>query len=115
MRLRLDGGFKRGAFSISDYIDKGFINSETFETHSEPELIFEIVRKEQIDSLMQDFPVTRLHFIATDLYTKHMRGTIDEMDDETFALYLQYHFAVCERPDMIGFTHHSLDIFRKER
>jgi len=30
-----------------------------------------------------------------------------------FARYLRYHFAICERPDMIGFTHHSLDVFRK--
>lgn len=111
----IDGGFKRGNFSISDYIGKGYINPETFETRSAPELIFELVRKEQIDSLMQDFPVARLHLVATDLFANHMRDTIDEMDDETFALYLQYHFAVCERPDLLGLTHHSLDIFRKER
>jgi hypothetical protein len=35
------------------------------------------------------------------------------MDDAEFALYLRYHFAVCERPDMAGITHHSLDVFRK--
>lgn len=111
----IDGGFKRGNFSIADYIGKGYINPETFETRSAPELIFELVRKEQIDSLMREFPVARLHFVATDLFANHMRETIDEMDDETFALYLQYHFAVCERPDLLGLTHHSLDIFRKER
>lgn len=109
----MDSGFKRGDFSVSDFIKKGFINAETFETRSTPELIFEIVRKEQIDMLMQDFSVSRLHFVATDLYTNHMRSAVDEMEEETFALYLQYHFAICERSDMIGLTHHSLDIFRK--
>jgi hypothetical protein len=42
-----------------------------------------------------------------------MRDTVDEMDDAAFALYLRFHFAVCERPDMVGITHHSLDVFRK--
>lgn len=35
------------------------------------------------------------------------------MDDETFDIYLKYHYAICERPDMVGATHHSLDIVRK--
>jgi len=45
-------------------------------------------------------------------HTLHMREEINAMDEETFELYLRYHFSICERPDMIGLTHHSLDIFR---
>jgi len=109
----LVGGFANGSFSVSNMIEKGFIDAVTFDTRSTPELIFELVRREQIDELMGLFSVSRLHFIATDLYTNHISNTIDEMSDDTFSLYLQYHFAVCERPDMTGLTHHSLDIFRK--
>jgi hypothetical protein len=32
------------------------------------------------------------------------------MGEEEFALYLQYHYAVCERPDLVGATAHALDI-----
>ena len=109
----MEGGFKNNRFDMADLINKGFINAETFETCSAPELVFEIVRKEQIDEVMKTFNVERLHFVATDLYTLHMRDAITAMDEETFARYLRYHFAICERLDMIGFTHHSLDIFRK--
>ena len=42
------------------------------------------------------------------------RTFLAEMDAETFALYLRYHFATCERQDMIGYSNHTLDIFRKE-
>ena len=45
--------------------------------------------------------------------TNYMRPVIDEMDDAFFALYLQYHFAICERADCVGFSHHILDIHRK--
>ena len=110
----MEGGFKNNSFDMVDLINKGFINAETFETRSAPELVFEIVRKEQIDAVMEAFYARRLHFVATDLYTLHMRDAIASMDEDTFARYLRYHFAICERPDMIGFTHHSLDIFKKK-
>ncbi|MEA4890358.1 MAG: class I SAM-dependent methyltransferase [Clostridiaceae bacterium] len=106
-------GFQRKVFDIANYIQRGKINPETFGTFSVPEDIFELVRKEDIDHLMRDFDVERLHYISTDLFTNYMRDTVDAMSDEEFALYLRYHFAVCERADMAGVTHHSLDVFRK--
>jgi len=81
--------------------------------YSDPSVLFEIIRKEDIDELMADFNVTRLHYVATDGYTNHMRETVDAMDDKTFAAYLDYHYFLCERPDMVGLTHHALDIFKK--
>ena len=36
------------------------------------------------------------------------------MDDDFFAVYLNYHFAICERADMVGTSHHILDIHRKD-
>ena len=50
----------------------------------------------------------------TDGYSNHMRETLENMDEETFKLYLKYHLATCERADMLGISHHTLDIFRKE-
>ena len=46
---------------------------------------------------MSVFPVTRLHYVASDGCALLLREAIDAMDEETFALYLKYHFAVCER------------------
>ena len=43
-----------------------------------------------------------------------MKETIDEMEEELFELYLKYHFSICERADMVGATHHMLDVFRKD-
>lgn len=52
--------------------------------------------------------------VATDLATNYMRDTIDSMDDKIFQIYLKYHFSICERSDMVGATHHSLDVVRKD-
>lgn len=109
----LDEGFKRGNISVADYIEKGLIDSITFAAKSEPKDLFELVRKENIDDLMSGFPVTRLHYVASDGCALFMREAIDTMDEETFALYLKYHFATCERKDLLGITSHAIDIFRK--
>jgi len=110
----IDVGFQRKLLDINDYIKREKINPGTFDTFSESEDVFELVRKQDIDRLMEGYNIVeRLHYVATDMLTKIMCNTIDTMDDETFALYLKYHYAICEREDMIGVTHHSLDIMRK--
>ena len=104
-------GFKAGY--IRNLISNKLLDPKTFKTKSNPSDIFELVRKEDIDEMMENFDVTHLHYVATDLTTNYMRETIDAMDDEVFSIYLNYHFSICERSDMVGVTHHSLDIFRK--
>lgn len=105
-------GFIRG--EIYNIIEKSMLNIETFDTFSNPWDIFELYRKEDIDKLRSEFNVFQLHFIASDGYTNHMRDTVENMDDRMYELYLKYHLAICERPDMVGYSHHTLDIFRKE-
>jgi len=109
----LEDAFRNNLLMISDYLDKGQIDPITFDTTSLPENIFELVRKDDIDRLMTSFKVERLHYVATDMISRFIRESITDMDDTTFDLYLRFHYAVCERPDMVGMTHHSLDIFRK--
>jgi len=108
----LSYGFIRG--KIHEIVEKCMLDTNTFETFSNPWDIFELYRKENIDALRIQFPVTQLHFVASDGYTNHIRDTVDRMDDDTYALFLRYHLATCERQDMIGYSHHTLDIFRKD-
>ena len=104
--------FRQGMIRQARYRDQ--IDPVTFKAASDPTELFELYRKEEIDELMAAFSTQRLHYVATDLATNYMRDEIDAMDDEIFELYLRYHFAVCERADLVGASHHILDIFRKE-
>ena len=81
---------------------------------SEPKEIFELVRTEDIAELDSAFPVNRIKLVAADGATNYMRDLIDSMDDETFGKWMEYHFAVCERQDLIGASHHTLDMLEKE-
>lgn len=110
----LEGGFKRRAFDIVDYIAKGKINPHSWDTFSTEDDIFELVRKEDIDKLNEGFAIKRLHFVAADLMARHMRETLNDMSQKEFELFLNYHFALCERADMTGLSHHVIDILKKE-
>ena len=107
----LQYGFGRGM--IRDLMEKCMLDPETFDTFSNPWDIFELHRMEDIDALRTRFDVQRLHFVATDGYSNHIREKLDEMDEETYQLFIKYHLATCERLDLIGYSNHTLDIFRK--
>lgn len=107
----LQYGFGRGM--IRDLMEKCMLDPETFATFSNPWDIFELHRKEDIDALRAHFDVEQLHFIATDGYSNHIREKLDEMDEETYQIFIKYHLATCERLDLVGYSNHTLDIFRK--
>ncbi len=81
---------------------------------SEPKDLFEMVRTEEIADLDAMVPVKRIKLVATDGATNYKRECIDAMDDETFGKWMDYHFIICERQDLIGASHHTLDILQKE-
>lgn len=107
----LQFGFMKG--NAPQLIEKGLLDPVTFKAFSTPAELFELHRTEDIAALRSHFDVAPLHLVAADGYANHMRETVAAMDDELFTLYLQYHFATCERPDMLGLSHHTLDIFKK--
>lgn len=85
-----------------------------FNCISEEKDLFELVRIEAINELNERFSeIKRVKLVASDGATNYMRECIDAMDDATFEMWMKYHFTICERQDLIGATHHSLDILQK--
>lgn len=105
--------FKGGR--LKEVLEDGMLDPVTFVTSSGPsaQYLFEMVRKSDIDRLMERFHVERLHYVATDGLSWFMRREVREMDEETFEMLVKYHLTVCENPDLVGATAHSLDVFRK--
>lgn len=92
------------------------LNMLTSDWHciSEPKDLFEMVRTEDIAELDAAVPIKRIKLVATDGATNYKREFIDTMDDETFNKWIDYHFTICERQDLIGASHHTLDILKKK-
>lgn len=91
---------------------EGFLN---YKCHTKKPDVFETYKKEEIDELITHFPVNRLHYVGTDMLGVYMRKIIEKMSQDKYNLFLDYHLSICERPDMVGITGHSLDILKKER
>ena len=87
--------------------------TDDWKCNSEPKDLFEMVRVEDIERLSAAVPVERVKLVATDGASRYIREYLEDFDDETFAKWLSFHFATCERQDLIGATNHSLDILRK--
>lgn len=104
--------FKQG--QIWDVLDNNMI-TEDFKCLSEEKDLFQMMRLEEIDKLNSHFTqIERVKIIAADGAACYMRECLDSMDDETFDVWMKYHFTICERMDLIGATNHSLDILKKK-
>ena len=112
-----DGCMIAYGFGKNELQDEAFlaaIDQETFMATSDATGAFNLLRREHVEELMSHHTVTRLHFVGTDMFTNYMRAVVDAWDDAFFEVYLRYHFATCERADLVGASHHFLDICRKD-
>ncbi|MBE6615518.1 MAG: class I SAM-dependent methyltransferase [Ruminococcaceae bacterium] len=106
---------ENGAYRIHDLMARGLVDRD-FRLYSTPAELFELIRKEDADRLFAHFAdqAERLHFVGTDMFARYIKDSLDTMDEETFRLYLAYHDKVCEQADLVGASHHTLDIWRKK-
>ena len=93
----------------------GILLTPEWHCKSEPKEVFELARTEDIAELDAEIPVKRLKLVATDGASNYQRKFIDEMDDETFHKWMEFHFATCERQDLVGASNHTLDILEKNK
>lgn len=101
---------------VSGNLAKGIkegIVTDDFHCISSPEKLFEMTTMKDINNLLDDFPITKLHLLATDGMANHFGDCIDKSEDELFNAWLQYHFHTCEREDLIGFSNHVLYVGKK--
>ncbi len=109
-------GFLFGKHHVLEYMARkpSLVDPETFRLASTPEELFVLWRREDIERMTENLPAERLHFVGTDMYTNYHREMVDTLDETEFAEYLRYHFTICERADMVGMSHHTLDVLRKK-
>ena len=88
--------------------------SDTFQTQSLPEHLYDYMRLEDIDALNEACGLTRIKILSPDGPANYMRPFLNQLSNEEFEAFIQYQMAVCERPDLIGAGAHTLDILRKQ-
>lgn len=101
-------GFKDG-FILSELnkIDKHF------KILSNEDDLYSYVRLEDINYLKKKLSLKRVKIISQDGPTEYLKKEINNMDEETFDIFLNYHFSICERKELLGSSRHILDILKK--
>ncbi|MBO4229633.1 MAG: class I SAM-dependent methyltransferase [Clostridia bacterium] len=97
---------------LDDVLKQDSLLTADWHCRSKPEEIFDLVRTEDIAELNAGFPLDRIKLVATDGPAHYMSVFIDEMDPDTFAKWMEYHFATCERQDLVGASNHTLDVLK---
>ena len=98
---------------MMDYLTRGLLTAD-YHCISEPAEIFELVRLEDIDELNREAGLKREKIVASDLFTRYIKDRLPNVSEAVYQAYVKYHLSICERPDLIGATNHSLDILTKE-
>lgn len=88
--------------------------TEDFHTISAKENLYDYVRLEDINSLNEAAGLTRLQILSPDGPANYIRPFLNQLSEEEFGHFLEYHLATCERQDLIGAGAHTLDILRKD-
>lgn len=105
-------GFREG--HLMESLKEGKL-TEDFHVISKEEDLYHYMRLEEIDALNARAGLTRIKIVSPDGPSDFMRPVLNAMDEETFALFLKYHWSVCERSDLIGAGSHTLDILRNTK
>ena len=87
--------------------------TEDFHTVSQKENLYDYMRIEDIDALLEDSGLTRIKIISPDGPSSYMRSVLNRMSEEEFEHFVEYQMATCERMDLIGAGAHTVDILRK--
>ena len=81
---------------------------------NDPEALFFQSRIEDIDKLNVDANLELIKRFASDGPSDYMRSYINNMDEETFGAYIDFHLKTCERPELLGASSHVVDILKKK-
>ena len=86
---------------------------ENWNVEKRAEEVFASYRVENFDKLMDSFNVNKLETVAADGIAPQMQDYINNLDEEEFGLYVDYHLKNCMRKDLIGCSTHILEIVEK--
>ena len=108
----LANGIRPGGW-FWDELKQGLFTAETYVHKPKPGQPFQLLRREDVEALTAPLPARRLHYVATDGLARTMRDTLRKLPPERFEKFMDYHYFLCERNDMVGATNHSLDVLKK--
>lgn len=97
---------------IQDVLNKNGL-SKDFHVISTEEDLYDYVRLEDTDRLNALAGFTRVDIASADGPSDYIRRELNEMSEEEFEKFIEFHLATCRRPELLGAGSHIVDIVRK--
>ncbi len=86
---------------------------ENFKIISEPKEIMRAFYIDELEEIMESNKIEKINNISTSGVAPHFRDIIDNLSDEEFEIWKNYHFSSCERKEVQGYSTHMLYIGKK--
>ena len=101
---------------LKGHLKDGFDNKkfdENFKIVSSPSEIMRTFYIDEIEDIMKSNGIVKINNISTAGIAPHFRDVIDNLTDEEFEIWKNYHFSSCERKELQGYSTHMLYIGKK--
>lgn len=83
---------------------------DTFHTTELANPLYSFVRLEDISRYNEATGLKRIKIISADGPANYLRPELNTLDEEEFSDFMTFHFATCERMDLMGAAAHTVDI-----
>ena len=97
---------------IKESIKNGLVDKNFHITPKNTDL-YSMVRLEDINKYKNIVGLKRVKILSQDGPTDYIRKYINDLDEEEFSIYINYHLSICERKELLGSSSHILDILKK--
>lgn len=89
------------------------ISNGTWDIPKIAEEVFATYKVDEFNRLVEKFNVKHIETAATDGIAPHLQDFVNNLSDEDFDIYLDYHLKSCTRKDLMGYSSHVLEILEK--
>lgn len=104
----LSYGVRKGNLTrLKDLVD------ENWDIPKLKEEIFATYKIKDFNTLVSKFNIKKLETIAADGMAPQLQEYINNLSEEEFDIYMDYHLKNCNRKDLIGYSSHILQILEK--
>ncbi len=105
--------FREG--KIKEVLAKGTLTADFHTVTNINDDLYSYTRLEDMARLNEKAGLERVKIFAPDGAADYMRRELNALDEESFAHFIEYQMAVCERPDLLGASSHTVDVLRKSK
>ena len=111
--VMVDYGLRKGnLLKIKADKEKGLVN-ENYKFSDVPEEVFSVMYIDDMNELMKKFDCKHLNTVAANGLSLLMRDYVNELSDEEFEVWVDFHLSNCERRELQGYSTHILHICQK--